>query len=151
MSNRGKGFEKCFKEQLSEYPDVLVYRIPDQMSMVKGSCNPADFIVYKRPSFLYCELKTTSTCSLPSKNISDFQLQSMREAINIRGVKAFVVVWFYQHSCCKAYKIKYLYNLFVNKGKKSVSHKDPNGINIPVIKELKKYCVWDWSVLLKAR
>ena len=92
MSNRGKGFEKCLKDQLSEYPDVLVYRIPDQMSMVKGSCNPSDFIVYKRPHILFCEMKTIETPSLPAKCISDFQLSSMWEYSKIRGVKCFLIV-----------------------------------------------------------
>jgi hypothetical protein len=151
MSNRGKGFEKCLKDQLSEYPDVLVYRIPDQMSMVKGSCNPSDFIAFKRPHIYFLEMKTIETPSLPAKCISDFQLSSMWEYSKIRGAKCFLIVWYYSKEVCKVFNIKYVYKQLVEKGKKSLSYKDENGIEIPIIKKLKKYCIWDWSVIFKMR
>lgn len=150
MSNRGKAFEKHFQEQISKLPDVLVYRLYDIFDY-RCISNPADFIVFKRPHIFFCEMKSCSGASMPSKNMSDYQLTSMNEYSKIRGVKCYTIIWFYEKSKCIAFKTKYLYELFKVKGKKSVSYKDEHGIEIPVIKELKKYCIWDWSVLLKAR
>ena len=151
MPNRGKAFEKYFKAQIQEQlPEAYIYRLYDIFDY-RCISNPCDFFVFLRPSFIMCELKTCQGASMPSKNISEYQLQSMIEASKIRGLKAYTIIWFYEKSICLMFKTKYLYKLFIEKGKKSVSYKDPNGIEVPVIKALKKYNIWDWSVLKKAR
>lgn len=151
MSSLGKTFEKYFKEQVKEQiPDAFVFRLYDIMDY-RGISNPCDFFVFLRPSLIMCELKSCSGASMSHKNISDYQLQSMTEASKIRGLKAYTIIWFYEKSICLMFKTKYLYKLFIEKGKKSVSYKDPNGIEVPVIKALKKYNIWDWSVLKKVR
>ena len=151
MPNRGKAFEKYFKAQIQEQlPEAYVYRLYDIFDY-RCISNPCDFFVFLRPSLIMCELKTCQGASMPSKNISDYQLQSMTEASKIRGLKAYTIIWFYEKSICLMFKTKYLYKLFIEKGKKSVSYKDSNGIEVPVIKALKKYNIWDWSVLKKSR
>lgn len=148
MSSLGKNFEKLFKEQARTLPNVYVYRLVDQVSYLKGSWNPCDFFCYKKPTFYFVELKTCATASLPRKNIADTQLNSMYEAISIKGIKAFVVVWFYSKGVCRAFPIKYLWKLFNKDKKKSVRYDDEHGILIRGDK-LKKYFIWHWEELFK--
>ena len=69
------------------------------------------------------------------------------EAEKVKGVKAYIIVWYYNHDICKAFRTSYIYSL-IQAGKKSVSSEDTNGILIPGVKR-KKYYDWDWSVLFK--
>lgn len=142
-----KNFEKMFKEQVSNIAGIYCLRLYDTMFMAKGIHNPSDFVTYKKPTFYLIECKTCQTKSLPFKNIADTQFEDMYMASKIRGVKCYVVCWFYQHDKCIAYDIKYLYKLR-KEGKKSVSSVDPKGITIDGIKR-KKYFDWDWTALFK--
>ena len=148
MSNLAKNFEKIFKEQASELDGVYVMRLPDQISFYKGSTNPCDFVAYKRPHGFCIELKTTAGSSMPLKNIADTQLEGMYEAIQTRGIKAYVVIWFYEHDVTVAFPIKYIWRMVNKQGKKSVRYDDDNGIVIPAEK-IKKYFKYDWSVLFR--
>ena len=69
------------------------------------------------------------------------------EAEKVKGIKAYIIVWYYNHDICKAFRTSYIYSL-IQAGKKSVSSDDTNGILIPGVKR-KKYYDWDWSVLFK--
>lgn len=148
MSSRAKNFEHIFKEQASKLENVLVMRLPDQQSFLKGSYNICDFICFRRPHFFCIELKSVQTPSLASKLIADTQLDGMYEALSTRGVKAFVVIWFVGKDVTIAFPVKYLYKLFRVQGKKSVRYDDEHGIIIPG-KKLKKYFEYDWSPLFR--
>lgn len=148
MSSLGKTFEKYFRNQVEEQlPEAYVYRLYDIFDY-RCISNPCDFFVFLRPNFFLIELKSTSGGTLPFKNISDGQMEGLFSASKLRGVKAYVVCFFYEKNICVAYPIKYLYYLFKEKGKKSVSYKDENGIVISGEK-LKKYFIWQWSDLFK--
>lgn len=148
MSSRAKNFERLFKEQASKLDGVYIQRIPDQMTGLKGSYNICDFICYKRPHMIAVELKSVQTPSLASKLIADTQLEGMHDIISIRGIKAFVVIWFVSKDVTRAFPVKYLWKLFRIDDKKSVRYDDENGILIEG-KKLKKYFEYDWSPLFK--
>lgn len=148
MLSTGKQFETLFKEQVSELPDVYVHRIHDQMNGLKGSCNIADFLVYRRPHLYACELKTTQGASLPIANIPETQLNGMYEAIQTRGVKAYFIVWFIDKDITKIFPAKYVWRAVNKQGKKSIRYDDENGVLIEGEK-LKKYFKYDWSPLFK--
>lgn len=140
-----KNFEKLFYEQANSLKDVFVYRLYDTM-FVQAS-NIADFLGYKKPYMYVIECKTCATKSMPIKNISEHQITDALDAEVNKGIKSYIVIWFYEHDICKVFKTKYI-NSLVKKGKKSVSSDDEHGILIPGIKR-KKYFDWDWSVLFK--
>jgi hypothetical protein len=72
----------------------------------------------------------------------------MHDIISIRGIKAYVVIWFVSKDVTRAFPVKYLWRLFRIDGKKSVRYDDENGILIEG-KKLKKYFEYDWSPLFK--
>lgn len=145
LSTLAKNFEKLFREQTNKLKDVFVYRLYDTM-FIQAS-NIADFIGYKKPNLYVVECKTCQTKSLPFKNIAEHQITDALEAEKVKGVKAYIIVWYYNHDICKAFRTSYIYSL-IQAGKKSVSSEDTNGILIPGVKR-KKYYDWDWSVLFK--
>lgn len=131
-------------------PDVHIHRIVDQMTYKKGSFNIADFIAYHYPTMYYLELKTTQGASLPKANISDNQLKGMYWASKVKGLKCYVICWFYEKDICLAFSIEYLWKLFNGLGKKSVRYDDPNGILIQGTKKT-TYWQWDWKCLFERR
>lgn len=146
MPNLGKTFEQYFRKQLEEQiPKAYIYRLYDIFDYRRIS-NPCDFFVYLSPNFYLVELKTTAGGTLPAKNISEGQISGLLSASKVEGVKSYVICFFYEKDICVAYPIEYLYILFKERGKKSVSYKDDHGIVISG-KKLKKYFVWNWSDL----
>ena len=150
VSTTGKQFEKVFREQASNLKDVYVYRLVDQMNFMKGSTNPCDFFCFKKPNFYLIECKTTEVPSLPRKNISDGQLHDMYEAVKTKGVKAYVVVWYYKKDICRAFPIEYVWKQFMVEGKKSINYQDEHGILITGTKK-KKYFDWNWQDLFNKK
>lgn len=125
---------------------MYVHRIVDQMTFKVGSWNIADFIVYKYPTMYFIELKTCQGASLPRQNISDHQLSGMFQAVSKKGIKAYVICWFYDKDVCRAFPIEYLHRIFFKEKKKSVRYDDEKGILISGTK-LRSYFVWHWEDL----
>lgn len=90
----GKNFESICAIQLQEQ-GFHVQRLPDQMTFLKGSKNPCDYITYKYPYMFLMEMKTTAGSSMPLKNISEFQMKSLNDAFLWKGVIGLYLVWFY--------------------------------------------------------
>ena len=91
---KGKKFEEVFKENVEQVSNVIIERLPDQVSKFKGSKNPSDFIAYKYPHIYYFECKSTSVSSLSFDNIT--QWQDLLERSRTSGVVSGVVIWFYE-------------------------------------------------------
>lgn len=92
--NRGKDFEAKIKEAFEKVPNCSIDRIHDQVSGYAGSCNIADFIIYKKPRMLYLECKCCYGNTLPFSNITNNQWKGLLEKSEINGVIAGVVIWF---------------------------------------------------------
>jgi len=121
----GKQFERQVYKNLSEFPGVSIDRVPDQVTKYKGSSsNICDFIVYKYPTLIYLECKSTHGASLPIYsepkpdkkgelhgfygNIRDNQWEGLLEKSKIRGVKAGVLIWFVDKDVTVYYSIEAL-------------------------------------------
>lgn len=137
----GKNFESICAIQLQEQ-GFYVQRIPDQMSFLKGSKNPCDYIAYKYPYMFLLEMKTTAGSSLPLRNISEFQMKSLNDCFLTRGVIGLYFVWFYDKNVTLAVLGDYITNL----DKKSIRYDDPNCIVIEGTKK-KKYFEYNFTKL----
>lgn len=143
---KGKYFEKLFSVQAGMLQGVYVHRIVDQMTYRKGSFNIADFITYKYPTMYFVELKTTAQASLPRANIAETQLRGMYGASKTKGIKAYIICWFYEKDVCRAFPIDYVWKQFNVHKKKSLRFDDEHGLLITGIKR-KSYWQWDWYKL----
>lgn len=93
MKNRGKDFEKKFKEDFSKNPNChFIYRIPDQLSGYKGSAtNICDFLIYNNTKLYLIETKshngnTWHFCNFP-------QYVKMKDYVGNLGIRVGVVLW----------------------------------------------------------
>ena len=137
----GKNFETICSVQLQEQ-GFYVQRIPDQMSFLKGSKNPCDYIVYKYPYMFLMEMKTTAGSSLPLRNISEFQMKSLNDCFLTKGVIGLYLVWFYDKNVTVAILGDYIAKL----EKKSIRYDDENCIRIEGTKK-KKYFEYNFTKL----
>ena len=137
----GKNFETICSVQLQEQ-GFYVQRIPDQMSFLKGSKNPCDYITYKYPYMFLMEMKTTAGSSLPLRNISEFQMKSLNDCFLTKGVIGLYIVWFYDKNVTVAILGDYIANL----DKKSIRYDDENCIRIEGTKK-KKYFEYNFTKL----
>ena len=137
----GKNFESICSVQLQEQ-GFYVQRIPDQMTFLKGSKNPCDYIVYKYPYMFLMEMKTTAGSSLPLRNISEFQMKSLNDCFLTKGVIGLYLVWFYDKGITVAILGDYIANL----DKKSIRYDDENCIKIEGTKK-KKYFEYNFTKL----
>ena len=96
MANRGKEFEKRFKEQwLETVPDSFIYRLYDVTSGYLGQHNVGDFICYKYPYIYVIDAKSIQGNTLPFSDLR--QYDQMLEYKDITGLKIGFIVWFVDH------------------------------------------------------
>lgn len=99
-NNRGKDWESCFKESFkATFPTSLVYRVPDQLSMLKGaSKNLCDFFCFTNLHFLMVECKTTAKSNTFSfdeiPQIGRMIEYNQKEHINEKNFIQGVIIWF---------------------------------------------------------
>lgn len=94
MSNLGKKFESIVKEALQS-ENACFDRLPDQVSGLVGSANPADFTAYLKPNYFYIECKSTHQASFDIKNmITEYQWITLLEKSKYKGVYAGYLIWF---------------------------------------------------------
>ena len=150
--NYGKNWEEKFKTQFkSQFPDLLLERIYDQVTMYKDvSQNPADYYLFDGSTLAYIECKETGEGTL---NFSKFpQLDRLLEKIQYKNVQAYVLIWFRSKqrvvilSAQEADKIR-------QDGHKSIAlamleKKSYNIIEIPATFP-RTYPVCDWSKLVE--
>lgn len=146
--NKGKQFEKLFREQVEALGDVYCYRILDYSNYM-GISNPADFIAFHKPNMYMIECKTTAGASLPFKNISEYQLKSLWESFIKYSIDSYIIVWYYEKEVCRAIPISVIKELIdVNKKSIRYDHKDRRIINITG-KKKRVYYDWDWKLLFR--
>jgi Holliday junction resolvase len=93
----GKKWENKFKSTWEkQFPDTLIYRLPDQQSGYAGSggSNPCDFMCYPGTCVLMVECKAHKGASIPFNDITQYE----RQLDYKKCYKTFpgVLVWFYE-------------------------------------------------------
>ena len=91
--NRGKQFEQKFYQDFCSIPNVSLDRIYDTQGRNLGVRNVCDFIGYKQPNIFYIECKTIKGNTFPFSNLS--QYEKLLTKVGIPGVRAGVIIWFY--------------------------------------------------------
>ena len=94
MASLAKNFEAKFKEDFSKIPESTIDRLYDTTNGFHGISNPCDFIGYVYPNIFYLEIKTTKGNTLPLDRIT--QYDKLIKKSGIKGVRAGVIVWFYE-------------------------------------------------------
>ena len=97
MADLGKKWEDKFKLTWEkQFPNTLIYRLPDQQSGYGGSggSNPCDFFCYPGDCVLMVECKSHKGASISFNDIRQYD-----KMLNYKGLyKTFpgVLVWFYE-------------------------------------------------------
>ena len=70
----GKQFEDQFREDVERvFKNMFIYRVPDQMSKMKGSRNICDFFLFVENKLHLIECKTTKSNTLNFSNLSQYE------------------------------------------------------------------------------
>lgn len=92
----GKQFEEKVKEDWLKISDNAVidrnYDITTGYAHISGI---SDFTAYLYPNLYYLEVKTVKGNTFPIGNLT--QLNKLKEKIGKNGVRAGVIIWFYEH------------------------------------------------------
>jgi hypothetical protein len=118
--NIGKKWEnqylKTFKKQ---FPDKLIYRLPDQQSGYagEGGSNPCDFLCYTGDCVLMVECKAKSGASINFSEIR--QYEKMLDYKGLYKTYIGVLVWFYEKDKIIWVSIEEMEKM-VNDGEKSI-------------------------------
>lgn len=146
--NIAKQFEKNIATQLRAIKDTYVYRLSDLVNQF-GVANPCDYFCFYKNTFFLLEMKTTELPSLPLKNISDYQYISMLEASRKKGIKSYLIVWWYEKGITRAIPISVIKDI-KETDKKSIryDYHDDRIIDITGTKK-KLYYDYDWGKFFK--
>jgi penicillin-binding protein-related factor A (putative recombinase) len=151
-ANYGKQFEQKFKEDFLKLNGSTIDRLYDTTFGYKSIKQVCDFIGYVMPNIFYLECKSVQGNTFPLSKLT--QYDKLKEKVGIPGVRAGVIIWFYDH-----YKVVYVpistITKLKNDNKKSINIKmlDENLyylIDIPS-KKLRIFLDSDYSVLLNLR
>lgn len=147
---KGKKFEDVLKHDwLSSIKGSTIDRLYDSVSGYKTITNISDFIAYKKPLIFYLEAKTIKDDRFPFQNLS--QYDKLVKKIGIEGVRAGVVIWFYQHDTVIYVPVSTIKKM-KDDGKKSLNIKtiQDSGYSYYIIPSVKKivFMESDYSVLL---
>ena len=97
MADLGKKWEDKFRDTYKkQFPDTLIYRLPDQQSGYAGggSSNPCDFMCYPGNCVLMVECKAHAKVSIPFNAIP--QYERLLDYKGLKNVYPGVLVWFYE-------------------------------------------------------
>jgi len=136
--NGGKLFEEDFR--LSCKDNVAVTRLYDTLGGQMGVANICDFIVTYFPYTFYLELKSTSTGTLPLKNISNTQYTGLLEKSKYKGAECGLIIKYAKYDEHYYVPIQEVERL-KEEGKKSISYKHIKKGKVSVIEfpsELKR-------------
>jgi penicillin-binding protein-related factor A (putative recombinase) len=138
--NYGKIFENNFKQSSIGLQNIIVERIPDQVSMKRNSKNVCDFLCYMYPNIFYIELKSTKGKTFAINRISQHQWQQMMIRQEVNGVKCGILLNFRpvnDFEQCWYISLSEL-NKIATKGKKSIKLDEIKQIGIELEGKLKK-------------
>ena len=116
----GKKFENRFyKDFVTQFPDKLIYRLPDQQSGYagEGGSNPCDFLCYPGDCVLMVECKAIKGASI---NFSE--IRQYKPMLGYKGrykTHIGVLVWFYEKDVIIWVSIEEMEKM-VNDGEKSI-------------------------------
>ena len=97
MINDGKPFEDRVASNFKSY-GIDYQRLHDQMSGLKGSTNPCDFIAYSYPNMLYIECKSCGEDKFDMLHyIREFQWIELIKKDKVPGTRAGYLVWMSQY------------------------------------------------------
>lgn len=150
MKNRGKDFEKKFREDFLKNPKcVFIYRIPDQLSGYKGSStNICDFIVYNDSKLYLIETKSHNGNTWPFSSFP--QYNRMVEYVGKPGIRVGVVLWLVDKDTVVYLPLNTIKEMILE-GKKSFNIKDLQNENYRVIlipsKKKRIFMDSDYSIL----
>jgi penicillin-binding protein-related factor A (putative recombinase) len=148
--SKGKQFELVLREDWkSSMPKSTIDRLYDSVSGYKTISNISDFIAYKMPYIFYLEAKTIKGNTFPFQNLT--QYDKLTAKVGIDGVRAGVVIWFYEHDKVIYVPISTITRMKQD-GKKSINIKtiDEEGyryVDIPSVKK-RVFMTSDYSVLM---
>ena len=91
----GKQFEQKFYEDFSKIESCSIDRNYDIMLGYKHISSISDYTCYIYPNLYYIECKTIKGNTFPISNLT--QLDKLKEKIGIKGIRAGVIIWFYEH------------------------------------------------------
>ena len=120
MADLGKKWEDKFKATYEkQFPETLIYRLPDQQSGYGGSggSNPCDFMCYPKTCVLMVECKSHKGVSISFNDIRQYD-----KMLNFKGLYktyAGVLVWFYEKDVIIWVSIEEMEKM-VNDGEKSI-------------------------------
>ncbi len=152
--NYGKSFEQKLKNDWLKLPNSTIDRLYDPVGGFHGISNISDFIGYSYPYIFYIECKTIKGNTFPFSNLK--QYEKLLSKLNINGVKAGVVVWFYEKDYVIWCPIEVVREM-KSDGEKSLNCKKivdklyKKDYDITIIPSIKKrvFMDSDYSVLLK--
>ena len=120
MADLGKKWEDKFKSTyVKQFPETLIYRLPDQQSGYggKGGSNPCDFLCYPGNCVLMVECKAHAGASISFNDIR--QYEQMLDFKNKHKTFIGVLVWFYEKDTIIWVSIEEMEKM-VNDGEKSI-------------------------------
>ena len=147
MVNYGKRFEIRFKEDWEKsFPNGVIERIPDQMTMYKGSENVCDFICYDYPNQFFIECKTHAGASIPFDAIP--QYERMLKLKGKQGVVAGVVLFLYEKFKVLYFPLEIL-DILYKQGEKSIGLRHLGKYDILEIpsEKLRKFMISDYRCI----
>lgn len=152
MSSLGKQFEQKVKEDFVKVDGATIDRLYDTTNGFKNISQISDFIGYRYPNIFYLEVKSHSGNTFPLTKLT--QYGKLVSKVGIYGVRAGVIIWFYDHDKVVYVPISEITKM-KNDGKKSVnikmlSEKSYNIIEIPSIKK-RTFLDSDYRVLMSLK
>lgn len=148
--NVGKKFEVQFKKDWLKLPDISIDRLYDTMNGYKSISQVSDYIVYHYPNIFYLEVKTHKGNTFPFSNLT--QYDKLIEKSGIKGVRAGVVLWLYEHNAIMYVSANQIRKMKAD-GLKSINIKMYNDVNcnyriikIPSVKK-RVFFESDYSIL----
>ena len=94
MPTLAKNFELKVKEDWLKLPNSTIERLYDPVGGYNGVRNISDFIAYAYPQIWFIECKTIKGNTFPFSNLSQYERLLGKKGI--KGVRAGVIVWFYE-------------------------------------------------------
>ena len=147
--NYGKAFEKKFYDDFKKLEGSSIDRLYDTTMGYKSISQISDFVAYIYPNILYIECKTHAGSSFPLSNLT--QYDKLIDKVGIKGVRAGVILWFYEKDVDIIYEPISTYKKLKEDSKKSFNIKMIDDDTYPSVrcpsKKRRTFYDTDYSVL----
>lgn len=149
--NYGKKFESIFKNNwIESFPNGFIYRLNDQMSGYRTvSANICDYICFNNNLLYLIEVKSHAGNTFPLANLT--QYDKLVTKSGIPGVRAGVIIWFYEKDIDIVYVPVSTFKKLKDDGKKSFNIKMIGDQTYPSVvcpgQKKRLYVDTDYSIL----